>query len=143
MDAAYAAGQKKVMLVDDDEAFLEELAETLQENGYASAIFSNGTDALSHVEAIQPDIIFLDLKMTGMSGFELAALLYKRKQGRKVPVVAMTGYYTDNEYRVLMHSCGIKRCMLKPVHPQMFLETIETIIANDVPEPTVTKGAEE
>jgi len=55
--------KKKIMVIDDNKEFLEELQELLNLTGYDTVVFSDGTSALKMVSKIKPDVILLDLKL--------------------------------------------------------------------------------
>ena len=116
---------KKVMIVDDDREFLEELQETLTLSGYDIAIFDNGESALSKGAEVRPDVILLDLKMSGRSGFEIADMLKHNPKTMNIPIIAMTAFYSGEEHRQLMNLCGIKSCLIKPFNPVELIAKIE------------------
>ena len=64
--------KKRVMIVDDDKEFLEELQETLFLNGYEVIKVNDPHQVLDSAGNNKPDIILLDLKMDHFSGFEIA-----------------------------------------------------------------------
>ena len=60
----------KVLLVDDEEQFVEALAMRLEARGYAVATAFNGDQALSHLKAKDVDVVILDVLMPGLSGID-------------------------------------------------------------------------
>ena len=64
---------KKVMLIDDNKEFLEELQELLTLSGYEPLAFTDPVSALEAAPGIKPQIILLDLMMPGKNGFQLAS----------------------------------------------------------------------
>ena len=122
--------KKKVMIVDDDKEFLEELKETLNLNNYEVAAFSDGTSALGMVSRIKPDVILLDLKLKGKSGFQIAYELKRFPETANIPIVAMTAYFTEKEHTELMDMCGIRTCLMKPFNPLDAIAKIEEILKN-------------
>jgi len=106
--------KKKIMIVDDDNEFLEELKQTLNLSGYDVAAFSDGTSALGIVSRVKPDVILLDLKLRGKSGFQVAYELKSFPETANIPIIAMTAYYTEEEHTELMNMCGIQTCLIKP-----------------------------
>ena len=67
----------RAVLVDDEPLALKRLARLLRENGRVEveASFSDPAAALAHLEQDLPDILFLDIEMPGMNGFELLGSL--------------------------------------------------------------------
>ena len=80
---------KKVMLVDDDVSFLEELAEMIKMSGYRVVTCAKSADAIKAVLKEKPDVILMDLKMDGISGFQLVMLLKQYKEASNIPVIMM------------------------------------------------------
>ena len=117
--------KKKIMVVDDDREFLEELKETLSLSGYDAAVFSNGATALKMVRKIKPDIILLDLKMKGKNGFQVADELKRSAETAHIPIIAMTAFYTEKEHTILMDMCGIQTCLIKPFSSLDVISKIE------------------
>ncbi|MFH0827942.1 MAG: response regulator [Candidatus Omnitrophota bacterium] len=60
---------KRVLILDDDNGFLDELSEMLASNGYEPVIVSDTDGFLNLVAKIKPAVILLDLKMPKKTGF--------------------------------------------------------------------------
>ena len=69
------AKKKKIMVVDDDKKFLEELTETLRLSDYEPVTVGDSNLVLERVLEEVPDVILLDLKMYPKNGFEIAYAL--------------------------------------------------------------------
>ena len=117
--------KKRVMIVDDDKEFLEELQETLFLNGYEVIKVNDPHRVLDLAGNNKPDIILLDLKMDRFSGFEIADELSRFTRTTDIPVVAMTGFFTENEHISLMSLCGINKCITKPFSAEQIVAAIE------------------
>ncbi len=70
-------------------------------------------------------MILLDLRMRRTSGFEIADGLKRFLETERIPVIAMTGFYTMKEHSWLMNFCGIKKCLKKPFNPLDVIAEIE------------------
>lgn len=81
--------RQTILVVDDDAAIREVVAEVLEEEGYAVEIASSGQDALALIEVAEPALVVLDMRMPIMNGWEFAAHLSARP-GRRIPVLVMT-----------------------------------------------------
>ncbi|MFH1855752.1 MAG: response regulator [Candidatus Omnitrophota bacterium] len=118
---------KKVVIIDDEEDFLKEISEILISHGYEAKPFFSPEQAIKKIKIIQPDIILLDFKMEEMSGFEIAEKLSNDKETAHIPIIGITGFYTEREYHLPIKMCGIKKYLLKPVEPQELISEIEKL----------------
>ncbi|SMF62116.1 response regulator [Pseudobacteriovorax antillogorgiicola] len=81
---------KSALIVDDDPGILALISEIISQHGFLSAGVSRGEDALDYGRELhEMDVVFTDLRMPGMDGFELTATL--RKRGISCPIIAITG----------------------------------------------------
>ncbi len=83
----------KVLLVEDDPDERQAIIELLSGRGLDVLAADEGRKALELMEAWRPELVLLDLQMTGMGGREFRAE-QKRRSGRlaRIPVVVMTGH---------------------------------------------------
>ncbi|MDD5688177.1 MAG: response regulator [Elusimicrobia bacterium] len=116
---------KKIMIVDDDKEFLEELKEVLILSGYKVEVSDGAAFAFEMIDTAKPDIILLDLNMPNKSGFEIATELKYSPKYKNIPVVAISGFAKDEHYISLMDICGIKTCLEKPLNPLEVIAKIE------------------
>lgn len=80
-----------VLVVDDDPAQRDGLAEVLETRGYSVAQAANGWEALELAIAERPTMILLDLNMPVMDGWEVLHALKGSGSLRNIPVVVLTG----------------------------------------------------
>jgi len=63
--------KKKILIVDDDEEFCEEMSEILADEGYYVEQLFKGVKVIKLLKENKYDLVFLDMKMPGISGFEI------------------------------------------------------------------------
>jgi CheY-like chemotaxis protein len=114
----------KILIIDDDKEFLEELHETLNLSGYEMVAVNDAQDALETANRTKPDIILLDLKMPAKSGFQVADEIKHYQQTSHIPIIAMTGFFKD-DYLPLMGLFGISLCLKKPFQVSQVVQEIE------------------
>jgi DNA-binding response OmpR family regulator len=85
----------KVLLVDDEVAFVNTLAQRLRMRKLLVDTVYDGEQALSYIKQIEPDVIVLDLKMPGLHGIEVLREIKKIK--REIQVIILTGHGTDKD----------------------------------------------
>ncbi|MDD5595094.1 MAG: response regulator [Candidatus Omnitrophica bacterium] len=118
---------KKVMIIDDNQEFLEELKEALRLSGYDTVALNDPLSARDIAILEKPDIVLLDLKMPGKSGFQVADEIRHFSELVQVPIIAMTGFFKEG-YGPLLNLCGIKKCLKKPFNPLDIIAEIEEVL---------------
>ncbi|MGE3772829.1 MAG: ATP-binding protein, partial [Gammaproteobacteria bacterium] len=112
--ASSAAEPHRVLIVDDNVDAAETLAMLI---GTASAnevrVANSGQEALRAAAEFRPDIALLDIGMPGMDGFELARRLREQEWGKRVTLVALTGWCQDEDKR-RTKSAGFDHHFVKP-----------------------------
>jgi DNA-binding NtrC family response regulator len=112
---------EKVLLVDDEEEFVETLAERMRSRGMEVATSNTGGDALDLIDKESYDVVVLDLQMPGMDGLEALARIKKRRP--KIQVVLLTGHATVEKGVEAM-----KRGALEVLEKPIDLSTLSEVI---------------
>ncbi len=118
---------KRVLLVDDDRDFLRELDETLRLSGYDVEISDDAANVVDLAVRRRPDVIVMDMKMAGMTGFEVAKNLSLCSSTARIPVIAMSGYFDEARDCTLFDYFKINKCLQKPFNPLDIISQIESI----------------
>jgi len=119
---------KRIMVVDDDKEFLEEIQETLALSGYDVKAVNDASEAFSTAIKTNPDLILLDLKMKGMTGFEVANKLRSYDNTMGIPIIAMSGFFTAEEDDTLLSFFEIRNYLRKPFNPLDIITKIESVL---------------
>lgn len=85
--------KKSILIIDDQKGIRTLLAEVFRREGHEIMLASNGLEALSKIENIQPDCVLLDMQMPGMNGLDVLRVL--KEERLSVPVIMMTGNNDD------------------------------------------------
>ncbi|TWU20019.1 hybrid sensor histidine kinase/response regulator [Allorhodopirellula heiligendammensis] len=104
----------KVLVVDDMRALSVILSRLLTKLGHDVRIVDSGTAALEVLQTFPADVVFSDISMPGMTGYELAKQLRKDHRHRDMKLVAMTGYGQASDRQKAL-SAGFDEHMVKPV----------------------------
>ena len=113
---------ERVMVVDDDPGSAYSLARVLQQLGHQVEIANDGAAAIELARRFRPAVVFLDLRMPGMDGVEVAEQI--RSEGLATHIVAATAYNSELE-RERTLAAGFAAHFLKPVDRRS-LETLLT-----------------
>ncbi len=120
--AQSAAGQRSVLVVDDDAAFGRALQNTLKRAGFQVSVAGNGTTAVEMIMSGPFDVIVTDIQMPGMSGIELLGVV--RAYDLDVPVILMTGEPTV-ETAMEAVSLGALQYLPKPTPNEVITKAVE------------------
>jgi len=82
----------KILFIDDEEIVIDSCTQILKGSNYQIETANNGDDGLALVKEYQPDLVFVDLKMPGMSGFEVLDQIHELDS--TIVTVVITGFAT-------------------------------------------------
>lgn len=91
--------QKTIVVVDDDADFLEMIDEVLREEGYRVVPLSTGEGAFQAIKKRNPDLVLLDVRLPGVSGFHVLHSLLTEPGTSHIPVIVCTGEPWSLRYR--------------------------------------------
>jgi PAS domain S-box-containing protein len=120
-----ASSGLRLLVVDDNEDAADSLALLLQFHGHHVRVAYSGMAALEITKRGVPDLVFLDIGMPGMDGYEVARRLRQQPGLEKVLVAALTGW-GQQEDRRRSAEAGFDYHLVKPVEPK----TLESLLAN-------------
>lgn len=106
--------QKRIFIVEDDETLAESLARLLRKLGHEVSTAYSGADGLVRIPPFKPDVIFVDIAMPDMNGYQVARELRKMPDLDRTLIVALTGFGEDS-YRQQSHQAGFDAHLVKPI----------------------------
>jgi CheY-like chemotaxis protein len=124
----------KILLVDDDQDFLEMHKAVLKNNGYDVLTASSGNEGLEKVRAEMPDVIILDLMMEKYdSGFSFSKEIKNDPLFKKIPILMVTAVAEATGYRFSLKEDGYwmktDDFLDKPVMPDVLIGKVEKLLA--------------
>ncbi|MFH1951512.1 MAG: response regulator [Pseudomonadota bacterium] len=102
----------KVLLVDDEQEFVESLSERLELRNLKTDIAYDGERALKMIKKERPDVMVLDLRMPGINGLEV--LRQVKKKHPDMAIVILTGHGTETDEKEALR-LGASAYLQKPV----------------------------
>ncbi|RZI97199.1 MAG: sigma-54-dependent Fis family transcriptional regulator [Variovorax sp.] len=119
----------QLLIVDDDDAFRETLAETLESLGHAVAMASGGAEALDALAHARFDAVFLDHRMPGMDGLQTLAAMQARV-ARMPPVIVLTAYASGGNTIEAMR-LGAFDHLSKPIRRHDVIEVLDRALRHE------------
>ena len=121
---------KKILIVDDEphiRILLEQTLEELEDKGVELLTASNGEEALETIKSEKPELVFLDVMMPKMNGFEVCDAVKNQLQMLNVYIIMLTakGQEFDKQKG---KQVGSDLYITKPFDPDEVLEKSKTIL---------------
>ncbi len=104
----------RILVVDDNADAAHMLALLLDQLGHASSVVLEAPKAVAAALAFQPDLVFLDLGMPHLNGFDLARDLRAHPALNQACLVALSGWGTEDD-RARSRHAGMAHHLTKPV----------------------------
>jgi CheY-like chemotaxis protein len=122
---AAALPQKRVLVVDDNHDAANSLAMLLQFLGAEVDVAHSGREALEQFDASTPAVVLLDIGMPDMDGYQVARAIRAREAGRRVPLVALTGWGQEEDRR-RAREAGFDHHLVKPAD----IDALQALLAD-------------
>src|SRR6266404_2377299 len=105
-----------ILIVDDEPRNLTVLEAILDNPGYRLVRAETAEQALLALLADEFALLILDIRMPGVTGFELAQMIKARKKTANVPIIFLTAYYDDDQHMIEGYETGAVDYVKKPVN---------------------------
>jgi DNA-binding response OmpR family regulator len=122
---------KKILIVDDEayiRLLIEQTLEDLEEQGVQILKADNGNEALRLIETERPQLVFLDVMIPQINGFEVCRIVKQDKGIKDVFLVLLTAKGQELD-RQVGDEAGANIYMTKPFDPDELLELAEKVLA--------------
>ncbi|SES85577.1 Helix-turn-helix domain-containing protein [Natronincola peptidivorans] len=118
----------KLLIVDDERMMKEYTKYVIQEEGFPVLVFeaSNGEEAIAMAEKVQPDAIFMDIKMPQVNGLEAMEMI---KKSLPEAIVVFLSAYDKFEYAQKALRLGALDYILKPINPEDLKGLLKRLLA--------------
>ena len=118
----------KILVVDDIERNLLYIEGILEELDVEVITATSGMKALSAIQEHEFALVILDVQMPGIDGFETLGKIRNTKGNENLPVIFLSGIYTDDNYQVKGLESGAVDFITKPVNKSFFLAKVKVYI---------------
>jgi CheY-like chemotaxis protein len=112
--AAPVTPSHRILIVDDNRDAADSMALLVETAGHSARTAYDGHQALDLASAFAPDVLLLDLGVPGLNGFEIARRIRRQPWGRKVALIAVTGWGQEQDRRRTKEA-GFDAHLIKPV----------------------------
>jgi CheY-like chemotaxis protein len=120
---AHPITARRLLVVDDNWDAANSLAEMLRMMGHDVQTASDGLEAIALAGDLLPDIIFLDIGMPTLNGYDACRRIRQEPWGRNLYVVALTGWGQEED-RARSRDAGFDAHLVKPLEPKTLLKLL-------------------
>jgi CheY-like chemotaxis protein len=121
----------RLLVVDDNRDAADSLAELLRLQGHEVRVAYSGVAALEMTKTYTPDVVFLDIGMPGMDGYEAARRMREQPGLGNVVLAALTGWGQQADRRRTAEA-GFDHHLVKPPEPQALEDVLAGLKRRDI-----------
>lgn len=106
---------EKTVLIVDDNVDSRSAIKLWLEIAHCNVIEADsGEAAVELTKRLSPQVILMDLRMPGTSGFEAISRIRSLDEGNQIPIIVFSGYVSNSEWKREALEAGANECLLKP-----------------------------
>jgi twitching motility two-component system response regulator PilH len=116
-----------ILIVDDSPTEVFVMQKALENHGFKTAAAENGAEGVRMAKAMKPDLIFMDIVMPGVNGYQATRMLAGDPETSLIPIVMVTtkGQETDRVWGLRQ---GAIDYLVKPVSAQALVEKAHAVL---------------
>jgi len=117
-----------ILIVDDSPTEVHVMKKALEKGGFKTATAGDGQEGVRLAKEMHPDLIFMDIVMPGMNGYQATRAIVNDPGTRQIPIVMVTskGHDTDRVWGLRQ---GAVDYLVKPVSPDVLVEKAQSTLA--------------
>jgi twitching motility two-component system response regulator PilH len=117
-----------ILIVDDSPTEVHVMKKALEKGGFQTATAADGQEGVRLAREMHPDLIFMDIVMPGMNGYQATRAIVNDPDTRTIPIVMVTtkGLETDRVWGLRQ---GAVDYMVKPVTPELLVRKAQATLA--------------
>jgi two-component system response regulator VicR len=118
----------KIVCIEDDPEMIELVKLILMRKGYDVTGATGGKEGLKAVEAVQPDLVLLDLMMPDMDGWEVYKQMRDNEAMKHIPVIVVTAKAQSIDKVLGLHIAKVDDYITKPFGPSELLSSVLRVL---------------
>lgn len=115
---------KKVLIIDDEEDFVELMTMRFQKTGFEVEKAYSGEEGLIKAKAFRPDVILLDILLTGLDGWEVCRRLRSDPETRDMQIIILTAL-PPMDLEKSAKNLGVTKIIRKPFDERELIDLLE------------------
>lgn len=119
--------RKHILVVDDNEFFLEQEVSCLNRDRFDISMASSGMEALEKVRSLNPDMILMDMVMPDMFGTEVCKMLKDDPATASIPIIIVSSGSREDS-RIKTEEAGCDGIIFKPIRKDQLIAMVEELL---------------
>ncbi len=117
-----------ILIVDDSPTEVFVMQKALEKHGFRTASADNGAEGIRLAKQMKPDLIFMDIVMPGVNGYQATRTLINDPETKAIPIIMVTtkGQETDRVWGLRQ---GAVDYLIKPVSSQTLVEKAQATLS--------------
>jgi len=117
-----------IVVIDDDAGIRDSLADLLALENWKCVSTDTGKKGLDLVDDLKPQLVVTDVQLPDISGYQLCQEMKRDPSSKNIPVVMITGRFTEPADKVQGLESGADEFLTKPFDPFLFVARIKSIL---------------
>lgn len=140
MSEPSAAAGHKLLIAEDNPVNQEAIRRILERRGYRVTLAGDGREVVAKAAAETFDVIFMDVQMPELDGYQATAEIRKAEKGGRTPIVAMTANAMAGDKEKCL-AAGMDDYISKPIQRQQLFDLLDRLLAGKTPTAPVAAAA--
>ena len=117
----------RILIVDDEEEFLELMRSALEIRGFEVVTASNAVEAGMELAGKLPELVLMDIRMPGINGFQACEAIKRNPATKDVPIIIISALSNDADIKK-GRKMGVTDYFVKPVDMEKLINRIKEIL---------------
>ena len=118
---------KKILVIDDEEDYINLVKTIMEPLGYVISFASNGKEGMASIKNEIPDLVILDVNMPELDGYQLTEQIRRTAEIKHIPIILLTVRRKEDD-KVKGLDLGADDYITKPFHPKELIARVETVL---------------
>jgi len=123
-----SADSRTIVVIDDDAGIRDSLTDLLALEDWDCVVAETGQGGLDLVDSVKPHLVVTDVQLPDISGYQVCQEMKRDPDSRHIPVVMITGRFTEPDDKVQGFESGADEFFAKPFDPFLFVARIKSIL---------------
>ena len=121
--------RRAIIIADEGQPYVESMQQYISAGGFEVMLGDSGVDGFNKVREELPDIVFIDIQLSGFDGYQICSLLKFDIKYEHIPIVLLTDNDTERD-RELIKDCKADGYIVKPVDLNELTEHIMRLVTD-------------